>query len=272
MRFNLLTTNAKLDKGGIDPDREVKVFGLMLAPADHSGKNVCPHAGVCADHCVTWFRGRTVMPGVRAAAIRRTNLFFSHRERFLRTLHGDLHKLNNWASRRANSTRVFVRLNVSSDLAWERIDPTLLDYPHIGFYDYTKNLTRFHGQDAAKYSLVYSANENSPAATMGGALMDGRNVSMIFDRRYVPQHNIIDPLPSSWTVAGVNFPVIDGDVHDVRVSDYDGRGVIVGLRYKGAFDSCHDAVARGFVKKTEGGIVDSGIHSRKPTRLTIAAT
>ena len=57
----LLTSNAKLEKSG----KNWSIVGLSLAPHKQSGRNTCPEAGHCADMCVLWFAGRTVMPTTR---------------------------------------------------------------------------------------------------------------------------------------------------------------------------------------------------------------
>lgn len=114
-----------------------------------------------------------------------------------------------------------VRLNGSSDLAWERRHPQLfVDFPGIQFYDYTKILARsLNFLDCTfpqNYQLTYSVDARTRRHAKD-LLRRGGNVAAVF----APE------LPHMWWEA----PVIDGDLHDARFLDREG--VVVGLRAKG---------------------------------------
>lgn len=80
---------------------------------------------------------------------------------------------------------------------------------------------------ATDWHLTYSAKEpqHTPDDYLAAILRGGDNVAMPFG---VARGR---DLPTSWTLDGSTFPVIDGDLSDDRTED--PRGVIVGLRVKG---------------------------------------
>ena len=118
-----------------------------------------------------------------------------------------------------------VRLNVFSDIPWERF-LDLDRFPDIQFYDYTKVAARL-GRTPANYYLTFSRSENNePQARQ--SLAKGFNVAVPFR----------DP-PARF----LGHPVIDGDTHDYRFLD--PKGVIVGLKPKGL--AWHDTT--GFVRE-----------------------
>ncbi len=152
------------------------------------------------------------------------------------------------------------RLNVASDLPWERIDPTLFSaHPSIRFYDYTKGAVRLLGDLPANYTLTYSWNELSSPAAVVSILERGHNVAMIFDTIYQPSQGRVDTLPQSRRLPGTDsrFRVVDGDVSDIRLPELDGRGAIIGLRGKGGRDIVATGVADGFILPTIRGVVRS---------------
>jgi hypothetical protein len=122
--------------------------------------------------------------------------------------------------------RPAVRLNATSDLAWEQLHPELFEqFPQVQFFDYTKVLSRMsnfaRGATAGRpwpenYYLTFSATpENQQQARC--FLEQGHNVTAVF-------------WPSKpATLWG--FPVIDGDAHDARFLD--PQSVVVGLTAKG---------------------------------------
>jgi hypothetical protein len=112
-----------------------------------------------------------------------------------------------------------VRLNGTSDLPWIAM---LLapEFPDVTFYDYTK-LPRPYLRVRANYSITFSYSGHNLAESLD-ALSHGVNVAAVFNVRKG------EPLPESWH----GYPVIDGDLHDLRFLD--SRGVIVGLRPKGS--------------------------------------
>jgi hypothetical protein len=112
-------------------------------------------------------------------------------------------------------------LNGTSDLPWERIDPSLFALnPDVTFYDYTKIAGRFRGLPA-NYHLTFSRSETNDRIARSWLILGAGNVAVVFD---TPKGRA---LPSHWN----GFPVIDGDTDDLRFLD--PKGVVVGLRAKG---------------------------------------
>jgi len=115
--------------------------------------------------------------------------------------------------------RPAVRLNGTSDIAWERSG--LMDkFPSVPFYDYTKNPLRFaqflNGKLPANYRLTFSRSETNEAQCLE-FLARGGNVSVVFRKS----------LPKTWK----GYPVVNGDETDLRFLD--PKGVVVGLVAKG---------------------------------------
>jgi len=206
-------------------------FVLHFAQYDLSGRNVCPWAGLCTLDCLGK-EGRGginagTMDDIRArntnkiqlARLRRTDWFFSDRPAFLVRLRREIRNARKWAEKRG--LRLAMRLNGTSDVVWERIDPTLfVEFADVVFYDYTKAPFIVRDELPANYSLTFSFGGDN-WHNFGESLANGRNASVVFR---VKRNGA---LPS--TFAGL--PVIDGDKTDARFLDR--SGVIVGLRAKG---------------------------------------
>jgi len=186
--FKLLSTaNPKIQKG-------VKLgylsFILHLAPADLSGKEVCPkRTKGCTDACLNkagrggMFRKGENTNMIQKARIRKTVEFFTNRDQFMKDLYQDIRKAIKFAERKG-LTPVF-RLNGTSDLSWEKYTVGLTDmnlfqlFPTVQFYDYTKVLGRKVAQ-YPNYHLTFSRAENNDV-DVGMALAEGMNVTAVYD-------------------------------------------------------------------------------------------
>jgi hypothetical protein len=222
-------SNAKLKKNG----RRYLTLGLSLAPAKQSGMgNLCPHASkACKDLCLN-ISGRTVgrseqTNAIMRARIARARLYFQDRPLFLAMLRRELEL----ACRTARRThrKVIARLNVLSDVDWARVHPEIIrDFPQVTFYGYTKipsAMDRFiDGAYPKNYYLTFSRSETNEQTALE-ILRKGSNITVVFDTKYSATSK--QALPTSWR----GFPVIDGDLTDLRFLD--PRGVVVGLRAKG---------------------------------------
>ena len=237
------TSNTKLRKSD---GRGFLCFGLSLRPSNLSGYNVCSHAGHCARLCVLSVAGRSCMPSVQAARDRKTRLLFEDRAQFIAQLADDIGRAVRSAKRR--NLECAIRLNVASDLQWERIAPSLLDVDAT-YYDYTKVPNRITPDN---YHLTYSVNETTDPSDMSAMLRRGTNCAVVFDTIYNPSRADVRPLPKRWR----GHRVIDGDTHDLRLPAFDGSGVIVGLRGKGGRAVVRDGVRHGFIQRTRGGVMD----------------
>jgi hypothetical protein len=209
----LTTNNFKLLKG---ESKGYMSFILHLAPADLSGRDVCPKRSMgCTAACLNT-AGRGKMHLVQAGRLRKTEMFWNNREGFMAYLVADIHA----GIKRAEREGMIpcFRLNGTSDIAWERVrinDKNVFQlFPNVQFYDYSKLHNRKVSQ-YKNYHLTFSRGENNDK-DVAKAIAAGMNVAVVF--REIPQ-----------TYMGL--PVISGDEDDLRFLD--PKGVIVGLTAKG---------------------------------------
>jgi hypothetical protein len=202
-------TNAKLAKSG---GKGYLTFGLSLAPSNTSGYNVCSRATEgCKSGCL-FYAGRGSFENVKTARIAKTILFFQHRDVFRSMLFAELENARKLATRKGMI--LAVRLNVLSDLPWERIFPELFThFSDVQFYDYTKIPGRV---TPSNYHLTFSRSETNEREALA-EFRRGLNVAVVFSDKAIPSH---------WHTV----PVLNGDETDLRFLDKRG---IVGLYAKG---------------------------------------
>lgn len=231
--FKLLTdNNTKTRKG-----ESVGYYSVILhfAPSEVSGYQVCPMASAgCIATCLnTAGRGGMFKAGettnkIQECRKRRTRMFFEQRETFMQLLEHDIEH----AQRRANKLGLIltVRLNGTSDLAWEKIRPWSIGFrniferfPEIQFYDYTKVAPRMFKQGTAgfpsNYHLTFSASENNHADCKN-VLQNGFNVAVVV------------PKALKETISGA----IDGDKTDLRFLDGSGKLILLSAKGKAKKD------------------------------------
>ncbi len=222
----LSSANAKLEKG---TKLGWLTLGLSLAPANLSGRNLCPHASKGCTMACLYTSGHGRFDGVKNARLERTHFFLSRRAEFLAQLIAEIRKGEKAAAKKG--LKLAVRLNVMSDLPWHNLI-NMADFPSVQFYDYTPNPARMlqwaAGELPANYHLTFSRKEDNDEA-VSLAINAGVNVATVFDA-----------VPESYS----GRPVVDGDVSDLRFLD--PKGVIVGLKAKG--DGKKDT--SGFVIRT----------------------
>lgn len=217
---------------------------LYLAPVDLSGFQVCPKASNgCAAACL-YTAGRGFYQKTRNSRVNKTRWFFLERESFMENLVKDIEKLIRKA-KKANMLPA-VRLNGTSDLPWEKISVTrggityrnvMQAFREVMFYCYTKISGRNAALREPNYHLTFSLSENNDAEAMK-ALESGFNVAVVMNTKRK------EAKPETWG----GFPVIDGDISDVRFFDPKG-GYIVALTAKG--QARKDSL--GFVRNKNGG-------------------
>ena len=139
-----------------------------------------------------------------------------------------------------------VRLNGTSDLPWERIDPELFEeFSHVTFYDYTKVAGRITPNN---YHITFSRSEENEAQALK-ELRRGKNVAVVFGQ-LGPAIAKTQPLPPTWYAGpyGEQFEIIDGDEHDLRFIDpVSDIGYVIGLRAKGPAKIVQNLTSAGFV-------------------------
>jgi hypothetical protein len=163
---------------------------------------------------------------IQEARKERTRLFHENRLAFLRKLHKEIRALRAKAKRLG--LKLAVRLNGTSDLAWERIAGFLFEaFSDVQFYDYTKSASRAiastHGDWPKNYHLTYSKTENDSWDSVFALLAQGVNVAVVARV----------PMPEGM---GLETPMgrretVDGDKDDLRFLD--PAGSLVYLKAKG---------------------------------------
>lgn len=190
-----------------------KTFILYLAPHTTSGRNVCPYASKgCAAACL-FTAGRGKFKSVREARIRKTKEFFENRKLFLDRLRVDIEDAKREAARLR--MKPCFRLNGTSDIGWDAL--IIREFPKLQFYDYSKNVDAVLENNLSNYHLTFSRSEENQA-DCDRVLAAGKNVAVVFSGK---------TKPDTWN----GYPVIDGDVSDLRFLDPPGS--IVGLKAKG---------------------------------------
>lgn len=136
--------------------------------------------------------------------------------------------------------KLAIRLNVISDIAWEKIKVNgknvFQTFPKVQFYDYTKSPARMSaflaGEMPKNYQLTFSRSESNQKI-VESIVASGGNVAAVFR----------GALPKTY----LGKKVIDGDKSDLRFQDK--RGVIVGL------------VEKGMAKRDKSGFVLEPVES-----------
>jgi hypothetical protein len=211
---NLLTTNNnKLVKG---QQRGYMSFVLHLAPADSSGREVCPKRSPgCTEACLNR-AGLGQVKMVQAGRLRKTQWYHEDRKGFMEQLVLDIEAGIRRAERRG-LTPCF-RLNGTSDIPWERVrlgGKNVFElFPTVQFYDYTKMLNR-KVSGYKNYHLTFSRSETNDR-DVAKAMADGMNVAVVFGE-----------LPKRY----LGRRVVSGDQDDLRFLD--PKKIIVGLKAKG---------------------------------------
>ncbi len=203
--------------------------GLPLAPHKVSGYQVCPHSTPgCRSSCIFSAGHAQVFQNIGRGRIARTRLFFEERDVFAEMLRRELRLAEQQAA--SASKLLAVRLNIFSDIAWEKVFPWLFDdFFLVQFYDYTKNPRRAAACAAGlmprNYSLCFSRSENNQEDCLE-VLRKGGNVSVVFG--VTPKAWKKGNRPKSW----YGWEVTDGDRTDLRFLD--PPGTVTGLYAKGS--------------------------------------
>jgi len=191
-------------------------------------KDICKGSSKeCLKSCLK-DSGRLVMPNVRTAMKRKSDLYQNDIDLFKASLINDIGKHEKKAIRKGLIP--VVRINGTSDIDVQSLG-VIEQFPNVQFYDYTKLFDRYSHE--SNYHLTYSFDGHNLGECVK-KLMQGLNVAMVFN---------CDELPKSYK----GFPVIDGDKDDLRFLD--GFGAIVGLKVKGKAKKYENA----FIINLKGG-------------------
>ena len=123
--------NTKMAKSNRS-SKQYRTFGLSLAPANSSGRQMCASSSAgCREACL-FRQGRGSWANTQAARIAKAVAYFENREWFEATLRRDL-KAAASSSKKAGFTAA-IRLNVVSDVMWEGVFPCIFsDFAEIQF-------------------------------------------------------------------------------------------------------------------------------------------
>lgn len=188
---------------------------LYLAPASLSGVNVCPKSSAGCRAACLYTAGRGRFYSVTRARIVKTLAYHFDAPRFHETIKKSIKSLLTKAKNKGLIP--CVRLNGTSDILWEKNSDIIQSFPEVIFYDYTKIAARYRFSIPVNYSLIFSLSESNDSDAKL-VLSKGHNVAAVWR----------DALPDSL----FGYPVTNGDLTDLRFLD--SRGVVVGLKAKGA--------------------------------------
>lgn len=272
---DLLRENGKMEKS---TGEKVWTKGLSLAPHAASGLggfDVCPRASSeCRANCLgTTAGGNKQYPDTALSAkIVRTHALAMHPEHFARVMDDEIGKHTRAAAKKG--MRAGVRLNVTSDLPWEKYHPGVFGHhPDTEFYDYTKMHQRVANQGKpdhpSNYRLALSHtgadHEESNDHHVAKALASGHVVAMVHQRGAVTPTHVED------VKTGQRYPVVNGDNDDHlpsrhtqagRVHGAPGQGVVSILKLKGVKNEAAGAFAN---KVDDDGVIriNGGNHAGK---------
>jgi hypothetical protein len=224
--------NAKIAKG---EGGEYLSTIMHLAPEKQAGiGNVCPFASPgCIAACLNT-AGRGRFDATQNARNNRTIYYYKHRQDFMALLVKELTAFVRKADKL--SKQACIRLNGTSDIAWEVKHPELFStFSDAIFYDYTKDPSRCMKSYAlpSNYHLTFSRSEVNDKDCKR-VLRSGRcNVAVVFSSKNYPS--------LYW-----NRPVYSMDETDLRFLDPAG-GHVGALYAKGK----GKADPTGFVLSTE---------------------
>lgn len=194
--------------------------GLCLAPNKESGYNVCPRTTPgCTAACIYNGGVTTAWTRVKPSQIARTRLLFENRPEFDKMLLKELQAFD-----RKYKNNLVCRLNVYSDISWEKLTPWLFEkLPRIQFYDYTKIAPRMRnflkGDFPPNYHLTFSRSEVNEEECKE-MLSLGGTVAVVFPESQFPERFL-------------GHPVFNGDETDLRFLD--PWASICGLKAKNKF-------------------------------------
>lgn len=250
-RRPLLSANSKLRKAA----GKYRAIGLAMAPWKFAGGgNLCGAASAgCIAACNGLWSGMNVTSSTRFALIGRARLWLEFRPLFLEKLETELANFQRLCIRTRRIPAV--RLNVSSDIPFERICGDLFSrFRRIRFYDYTAYAADVRQNLPENYQLCHSWKETTTFDYVEKVISAGRNIVVPFDSAYAPQRGLFGALPETVvfmdlkTGRTLTVRVRNGDKNDIRLRQTDGRGVCIGLHGKSGKSRVDDAVAAGFMR------------------------
>ena len=161
----------------------------------------------------------------KKAMINRTKLLYQDNDTFINNLENELRKAKKSANKKGK--KLAYRFNGTSD-RFEEIKH-FLDMDNQPFhqaYDYTKDFKRVLDYQGYKgYNLTFSYDGLNDLEAKFLLKNKIANVSIVMTTKREQE------LPKTYNLNGIDYPVLDGDKHDLRFTE--NKGYIIGLRAKG---------------------------------------
>jgi len=259
-RRPLLSANSKLKKL-LGKAQKYRAIGCAMAPFKFASAahNLCTWATPgCIEACNGLFAGMNVTPSTRFALIGRARLYLEFRELFKAKLREEIRRFVKLCKRTGRIPAI--RLNVSSDIVWERIFAEIFaEFPEVCFYDYSKALPKHRPKLPGNYTVAHSYSEKTTFSDVESIFAAGRNIIVAFDSAYNPQKHLYGALPESVvfrckaTGREITKRVFNADAQDIRISALDGIDGVGGLHGKSGNSRVESAIESGFmVRHPEG--------------------
>jgi hypothetical protein len=221
MKLLNIDANAKTVKG----QKEGYLTAILyLAPYNVSGYQVCPLAELagCVNDCL-FTAGRGAMKNVKDSRIAKTRLFFEDRAKFMELLVDEIVAAKKKAQKMGFT--LVVRLNGTSDIAWERVpvgdfNNIMEMFSDIQFYDYTKIPNRRNLPKNYHLTFSYSARPAFSKIVQKALSHYGESINLaaVFQGVKLPDQFL-------------GRKVINADETDLRFTD--PTGTVAGLVAKG---------------------------------------
>ena len=195
-----------------NPLGPVRLASLSMFP----DIKVCPASELagCIKPCLTWSGLAAVYDSINKARKARTEYWLSDQSAFLDQLRRELANFQKLCQKQG--VQGVVRLNVLSDIQWERFGIPQA-FPKLFFLDYTKLAKRL-GKTPSNYKLIFSYSDRPQYAKhVKVAKQTGAPIAVVFK----------NGMPSQY----LGRPVVDGDQSDI-LNVLAGR-VVIGLKAKG---------------------------------------
>ena len=247
--------NAKAVKTQAHIGEDFLIFTHTMLSGDPA---VCSHASPgCLSACVVSQAGMVkVFPQIREGRARLNRAYKANPERYLQQLadqHVSIvdryHCFGLWRGNTGQDIPLAPAITIANREIERRGLPRQIWYDYTAVKEYALDPTR-----PANYHLCFSRKENN-SADCWEVLTAGGIVAVVFHQvgNYANHGAYKQRLPETWKVFGKEYPVYDGDQHDIRIPGLfdpprpdNGEGYIVGLRLKGDYRGRQKAIETGF--------------------------
>jgi hypothetical protein len=241
-------TNTKLSK--TERNTTTTIFNLTIAQhlaasriMQRSIPDACAQLATpgCIQGCCVGRCGQGGLPSVEQSRAKKTELLFTNPPEFYRRFRADLCKIFDHCI--DTGERCILRANTSSVVA-HHLQVDYLQFSPVEFYDYVPMSAYFQSRKGwqpdtlpANYTICWSRKEHNTWQEVSELVSIGQSVAVVFhegaptEPGYCGRGAYQQKLPRFVDLPGLGaWPVVDGDISDLRCDD--PPGVIVGLRLK----------------------------------------